>query len=67
MREGVPIGVLSLAREEPGPRLAIGEAVQLSFDSPHLNFFDPDTGEDLHHAPRAYEDCEAACYDCLLS
>lgn len=29
--------------------------------------FDPDTGEDLHRAPRATEDCEAACYDCLLS
>ncbi|MEO8612715.1 MAG: DEAD/DEAH box helicase [Chloroflexota bacterium] len=29
--------------------------------------FDPDTGEDLRHAPRAREDCEAACYDCLLS
>ena len=29
--------------------------------------FDPDTGEDLHRAPRATENCEAACYDCLLS
>lgn len=29
--------------------------------------FDPDTGEDLHRAPRAREDCEAACYDCLMS
>jgi len=29
--------------------------------------FDPDTGEDLHRAPRSNEDCEAACYDCLLS
>lgn len=29
--------------------------------------FDPDTGEDLRRAPRAREDCEAACYDCLLS
>ncbi len=29
--------------------------------------FDPDTGEDLRRAPRATEDCEAACYDCLLS
>ncbi|MFZ4984962.1 MAG: Zn-binding domain-containing protein [Blastocatellia bacterium] len=24
-------------------------------------------GADLHHAPGAREDCEAACYDCLLS
>src|SRR5690606_4733947 len=29
--------------------------------------FDPDTGEDLRRAPRSREDCEAACYDCLLS
>lgn len=29
--------------------------------------FDPDTGEDWGHAEGAKEDCEAACYDCLLS
>jgi len=29
--------------------------------------FDPDTGEDLLHAPNAREVCEAACYDCLMS
>ena len=29
--------------------------------------FDPETGEDLKRSPRAREDCEAACYDCLLS
>jgi len=29
--------------------------------------FDPDTGDDLRRAPDAREDCEAACYDCLLS
>ena len=29
--------------------------------------FDPDTGEDRRRAPGAREDCEAACYDCLLS
>ena len=29
--------------------------------------FDPDTLADLRRAPRAREDCEAACYDCLLS
>jgi very-short-patch-repair endonuclease len=29
--------------------------------------FDPDTGEDLGGAPSAELDCEAACYDCLLS
>ncbi|MCK6505650.1 DEAD/DEAH box helicase [Myxococcota bacterium] len=29
--------------------------------------FDPDTGQDLHRSPNGREDCEAACYDCLLS
>ncbi|MBP3731112.1 MAG: DEAD/DEAH box helicase [Mailhella sp.] len=29
--------------------------------------FNPDTGEDLHKAPHASENCVAACYDCLLS
>ena len=29
--------------------------------------FDPDTGEDLHRAQHAIEDCAQACYDCLLS
>jgi len=32
-----------------------------------LCHFDPQTGEDLRHAPNAKEDCEAACYDCLMS
>jgi hypothetical protein len=32
-----------------------------------LCHFDPDTGTDLHRAPGAKEDCEAACYDCLMS
>ena len=29
--------------------------------------FDPETGEDRRRAEHATEDCEAACYDCLLS
>ena len=29
--------------------------------------FDPETLEDRRRAPRAREDCEAACYDCLLA
>src|SRR5215510_11731326 len=29
--------------------------------------FDPVTGADQRHAPRAQEACEAACYDCLMS
>jgi hypothetical protein len=32
-----------------------------------LCHFDPDSGEDLRKAPRAREECEAACYDCLMS
>lgn len=32
-----------------------------------LCHFDPATGADLRRAPRATEDCEAACYDCLMS
>ncbi len=28
--------------------------------------FDPDTGEDRRRAEQAREDCEAACYDCLM-
>jgi len=32
-----------------------------------LCHFDPETGADLRHAPGAREDCEAACYDCLMS
>jgi ATP-dependent helicase YprA (DUF1998 family)/very-short-patch-repair endonuclease len=32
-----------------------------------LCHFDPDTGVDRKRANRAKEDCEAACYDCLLS
>ena len=29
--------------------------------------FDPDTLDDLHHAPGASEACARGCYDCLLS
>jgi superfamily II DNA/RNA helicase/very-short-patch-repair endonuclease len=32
-----------------------------------LCHFDPVTGEDRKRAERSREDCEAACYDCLLS
>lgn len=32
-----------------------------------LCHFDPDTGIDLGRAPGSREDCEAACYDCLMS
>ena len=32
-----------------------------------VTHFDKETGADEHRAPGAQEDCEAACYDCLLS
>lgn len=32
-----------------------------------LCHFDPATGDDLRRSPTAKEDCEAACYDCLMS
>jgi superfamily I DNA/RNA helicase len=32
-----------------------------------LCHFDPDTGADQRRAPSSREDCEAACYDCLMS
>jgi ATP-dependent helicase YprA (DUF1998 family)/very-short-patch-repair endonuclease len=32
-----------------------------------LCHFDPDTGADLGKAPRSKENCEAACYDCLMN
>jgi len=32
-----------------------------------LCHFDPDTGEDRQRAEHARDDCEAACYDCLMS
>ncbi len=32
-----------------------------------LCHFDPETGADKRRPPRSKEDCEAACYDCLMS
>lgn len=32
-----------------------------------LCHFDPQTGDDFHRADGAKEDCEAACYNCLMS
>jgi len=40
---------------------------QIAREALRICHFDPDTGEDLRRAVRAREDCEAACYDCLLS
>ncbi len=40
---------------------------QVAREALRICHFDPDSGEDLHREPKAREDCEAACYDCLLS
>jgi len=40
---------------------------QVARDALQLCHFDPETSDDLRRAPRAREDCEAACYDCLMN
>jgi ATP-dependent helicase YprA (DUF1998 family)/very-short-patch-repair endonuclease len=42
----------------------LGVVARTALDICH---FDPETGADKGRGPRAKEDCEAACYDCLLS
>jgi superfamily II DNA/RNA helicase/very-short-patch-repair endonuclease len=54
-------GVLRRLVEDP---TALAQVARNALDIAH---FDPATGDDLHHAPGSKEDCEAACYDCLLS
>lgn len=54
-------GVLTRLVEEPG---AIADVARAALAVCH---FDPESGDDLRHAPGAAEDCEAACYTCLLS
>jgi very-short-patch-repair endonuclease len=39
----------------------------IAHEALELCHFDPTTGEDKHRAVSAREDCEAACYDCLMS
>lgn len=54
-------GVLRRLVEDPATVATVArEALRLCH-------FDPETGEDRRRAPRAREDCEAACYDCLMS
>jgi very-short-patch-repair endonuclease len=54
-------GVLRrLATEDGQLRQAARKALEILH-------FDGDSGEDLHRAPYAIEDCAQACYDCLLS
>ncbi len=54
-------GVLRRLLDEPDAieRVA-GKALEICH-------FEPETGADRHRAPHAREDCEAACYDCLMS
>jgi very-short-patch-repair endonuclease len=54
-------GVLRRLVEDP---TALAQVARAALEIAH---FDPDTGDDLHRAPGSKEDCEAACYDCLLS
>jgi very-short-patch-repair endonuclease len=54
-------GVLERVALDAG---ALARVARAALDVCH---FDPDTGEDKRRAPHAREDCEAACYDCLLS
>jgi len=54
-------GVLRQLVEEPG---ALPAVARLALERLH---YDPDTLADRRRAPRAREDCEAACYDCLLA
>jgi ATP-dependent helicase YprA (DUF1998 family) len=54
-------GVLRRLVDDPG-QLARVAAAALEICHYHTA-----TGDDLHHAPTARFDCEAACYDCLMS
>jgi ATP-dependent helicase YprA (DUF1998 family) len=54
-------GVLRRLLDDPG---AFALVARQALDVCH---FDPQTGEDRRRAERATEDCEAACYDCLMS
>jgi ATP-dependent helicase YprA (DUF1998 family)/very-short-patch-repair endonuclease len=54
-------GVLRRLLDDPA---ALSQVAREALDICH---FDPETGDDLDHAPGVSERCEAACYDCLLS
>lgn len=40
---------------------------QVAREALRICHFDPDTGDDVRQAPGAREDCEAACYDCMMT
>lgn len=54
-------GVLRRLLDDPG------KLAEVAREALSICHFDPDTGDDLGHAPGVTERCEAACYDCLLS
>lgn len=54
-------GVLRRILEDEDSLAAIAD------EALRLCHFDPATGDDLRRATGATEDCEAACYDCLMS
>ncbi len=54
-------GVLRRLLDDPQ---AFADVAQLALQLCH---FDPQTGEDKYHADGINEDCEAACYNCLMS
>lgn len=54
-------GVLRNLLDDP---LALQDIARKALEICH---YDPDTGEDRQRAPGAKEDCEAACYDCLMN
>jgi hypothetical protein len=54
-------GVLRRLLDDPGA------FARVAAEALRICHFDPKTGEDRRHAPRAREDCEAACYDCLMT
>lgn len=54
-------GVLRRLVDDPQ---SLPELARIAMDICHYN---PVSGEDLHHAPGSNENCEVACYDCLMS
>ncbi|MBE9010914.1 DEAD/DEAH box helicase [Pseudanabaenaceae cyanobacterium LEGE 13415] len=54
-------GVLNRLLDDPQ---GLAEVAKTALEICH---FDAQTGEDRHRAPQAQEDCEAACYDCLMN
>lgn len=54
-------GVLRQLLDDPGAFARVAQ------EALRICHFDPGTGKDKGRAPHSREDCEAACYDCLMS